>query len=356
MDHDELEAGLGTSLDPKLMLAATTLLIAASVGTWKVFQPTIFAAAYRSHSRGLEAAHESTKADTDAGLSVEKKKRSKDRRKRAPVPKLPKALSQPSSSNSLTAGKKVIRQPSALAGSKKSRQRSPSVSTSTHEDLDLRAVDETPRPLPISQQYRNVDTIKEGANHPENVPLPPSPVLVLARPHSPPPPQPSPSASTSASTSGTPHTPPSIANSQFSFPALALTTESESPGNWRWEDKQTHAPSPVPKRGRKCPPHRDQSPAPTPPVASFPTLNTLPPPNTPLELQVEFMKNQVETYRAQEQANREREEVLLIDVDRLRAEAEQSRQDVSRLQWQLNDMTQREERVRRSLQLELFVP
>ena len=45
MDSEDGE--LGSGLDPKLMLAATTLLIAAaSVGTWKVFQP-VFAAAHQ---------------------------------------------------------------------------------------------------------------------------------------------------------------------------------------------------------------------------------------------------------------------------------------------------------------------
>ncbi|KAG8828231.1 hypothetical protein FRC19_008347 [Serendipita sp. 401] len=335
MDNDD-DGYLNSTLDPKFMLAATTLLIAAGVGTWKAFSP-VFAAGRHRDSQRLEQAGSALKDNADSISAAEKKKRNRDRRKRAPLPKLARAASNVSSQGAASGGRKVIRQPSALPG-RRQRQQSPSASESMAEV----ALDETPTPLAASDgreaQLPNLDpVINSGDLDPENIPLPLSPGPSRSRS---PAPVPSPCVSTSASTSGTPLTPASLATSQLSLPPLGAETSS-----WQWNHQNLKDSSPAPQRGRKPHVRHAENAAVSPSVATFPTLNTLPPPNTPMEAQVEFMRHQVDSYRAQEEATRAREEALLMDIERLRAEAELSRQDVSRLQWQLSDMSQREERL-----------
>ncbi|KAG8835472.1 hypothetical protein FRC17_003039 [Serendipita sp. 399] len=337
MDNDD-ESYLSSSLDPKLMLAATTFLIAAGVGTWKAFSP-VFAAGRHRGSQRLGNAGAALKEDADSISTGDKKKRSKDRRKRGAMPKLTKAGVNTGSQGASNGGRRVIRQPSALPG-RRQRQQSPSASESTTEVT----LDETPRPLTVSDsrdvQLPGLDPMSDSETlAPESIPLPPSPGPSRSQS---PVTVPSPSVSTSASTSGTPLTPASLATSQLSLPPLTAEAEVLS---WHWSRQPVKDSSPAPQRGRKPHVRHADNATSSPIVATFPTLNTLPPPNTPMEAQVEFMKHQVDSYRAQEEATRAREDALLMDIERLRAEAEQSRQDVSRLHWQLSDMSQREERL-----------
>jgi hypothetical protein len=347
MDNDDdVHTTFSGALDPKLMLAATTFLIAAGVGTWKAFSPSSILARHRREQDSDQSGN-ALKADNDSMTAAEKKKRARDRRKRTPLPKLPRGPSSATATlaGPLAAAKKVIRQPSGVSARK---QRPRAMSVSEHSEAADSVVpedvgDEISRPAGSSHNDQtnneNNDIIDSSASldavsRPENIALPASPEPI--RSQSPPPP--SPSASTSGSTSGTPHTPPSVATSQLSLPPLS--NESSS---WQWEPKN-HKESP-PQRGRKRSTRQTESPVSTPYTMTFPTLNTLPPPNTPLDAQIEFMKNQVDNFRSREEENRLREEALLHEMERLRMESEQSRQEVSRFQWQLNDMNQREERV-----------
>ncbi|CAG8716199.1 1169_t:CDS:2, partial [Acaulospora colombiana] len=314
MDNDnDIQPGFKSALDPKLMLAATTLLIAASIGTWKAFSPA-FAAARHQRAQMLEDNQKSLIANADSNTAADKKKRSKDRRKRAPAQKLPRAASTSSHPQGIPSAKKVIRQPSALS-SRRNRPLTPSISEHSESIPETFPVDETPRPTSIprtphatlTQETTVHSTLLSGDVNPAEIPLPTSPIL--GRTQTPPPSFPSPSASTSANTSA-----------------------------WQWEGKHNDDHSPSPRRGRQPASHRSKGSDHSASATTFPTLNTLPPPNTPLEVQIDFMKNQVESFRTQEQINRAREEALVMELERLRAEAEQSRQDVSRLQWQLSDM------------------
>ncbi|PVF93310.1 hypothetical protein CPB86DRAFT_114971 [Serendipita vermifera] len=352
MDNDnDIQPGFRSALDPKLMLAATTLLIAASFGTWKAFSPA-FAAARHQRAQMLEDNQKTLIANVDSNTAADKKKRSKDRRKRAPAPKLPRAASTSSNPQGIPGAKKVIRQPSALS-SRRNCPPTPSISQLSESIPETFPVDETPRPASVPrtphatlmQETTVHSTLLSDDVNPAEIPLPTSPIL--GRTQTPPLSSlPSPSASTSASTSGAPFTPPQGMTSQMMLPPLASDTSA-----WQWEGKHHDDHSPSPRRGRQPTSHRSKGSDHNASVTTFPTLNTLPPPNTPLEVQIDFMKNQVESFRTQEQINRAREEALVIELERLRAEAEQSRQDVSRLQWQLSDMSQREERVSRSLYL-----
>jgi hypothetical protein len=349
MDNDnDIQPGFRSALDPKLMLAATTLLIAASIGTWKAFSPA-FAAARHQRAQMLEESQKSLIANSDSISAADKKKRTKDRRKRAPVPKLPRAPSTSNNPQGIPGAKKVVRQPSALT-SRRNRPLTPSISEHSESIPETFPVDETPRPAsvprtthaPLTQETIVHSTLLSGDVNPTEIPLPTSPIL--GRTQTPPPSLPSPSASTSASTSGAPFTPPPSITSQMMLPPLASDASA-----WQWEGKHNDEHSSSPRRGRQPTSQRSKEFDHHTSVTAFPTLSTLPPPNTPLEVQIDFMKNQVESFRTQEQINRAREEALVLELERTRAEAEQSRQDVSRLQWQLSDMSQREERVSRSL-------
>lgn len=325
--------------DPKLVLAATTLLVAAGVGTWKVLSPALAAARHDARQRVdslLGTTLASELADRATSAADKKGKRSKERRKRNGPPKVSKAALNAASQSS----KRVVRQLSALS-TPRTRAHSSSISGMTE------SVPETDPGVALQPLVDDHTPSRDAALHemdktvaPENIALPPSPIA--SRPQSP---LLLPSSSASESSSGTPLTPASMAASNASLPPLA---EEGTHHAWHWAAHQppTKGSTSTPQRGRKAHVRRkDASVEAEPSVATFPTLNTLPPPNTPLEVQIEFMRNQVESYRAQEESTRMREEALLIDLERLRAESEQSRQDVSRLQWQLNDMAQREERL-----------
>lgn len=316
-------------LDPRMLAAATTILLAASVGTWRAVLPTL------DRIRGLRQAaideqrdaHSSTKS---AGPS-DKKKRQKDRRKRAAGQRLSNQSSQTLSTTGNGPGKKfVVRQPSAQ------RHRTVAVERMAHESDE----DEFQSPQQDTQHLTEPEqnALRLGIQvEPENIALPPSPTPGRKRSHShrsrSPIPSPSPSASTSASTSGTPHTPSSLAVSQLSLPLMV------SEWDCSWSTTTTNTKH---KRRRRA---RSPSRLPQDADLSFPTLNPLPPPNTPLEAQVQYMRNQIENYRTREQASRAREESLSQDLDRLRMDAESSRYETANLHWQLSEMVKREERV-----------
>ena len=338
MDDNDEGHLFGAPLDPKLMLAATTLLIAAGVGTWKALSPALTAARHDARHRVdalLGSGGTSEIADSSTSAADKRAKRAKERRKRNGPPKVAKAALNTTSQPT----KKVVRQLSALSGPRH-RAFSPARSGTT-ESVPETTQGVAPQPFP-DDYTASKDAIRHEVDEtvaPENIALPPSPMP--SRPQSP---LLLPSSSASESSSGTPLTPASMAASHASLPPLS----DQGIHAWHW----VQPPSPkgstsTPQRGRKAHVHRkDAGVDAEPSVATFPTLNTLPPPNTPLEAQIEFMRNQVESYRAQEESTRMREESLQMDVERLRADSEQSRQDVLRLQWQLNDMIAREERVR----------
>lgn len=326
-------------VDPKLLFAATTLVLAAGLGTCKSLglgRRTQFGSQSKdsllnaSHQLNSQAHHHS-----DGTLASDKKRRGKDRRKRTPAPKLPK--SGPLSptldiSQSPIPNKKVIRQPSALGGARKQRQ--------VHEESFSEFGGS------IAESSNHAEYSKTFAPH--NIPLPPSPRSA--------------SATSSPSTSTTPLTPPSIAVAQLPLPNLAP----DSASGWHWAQTNDSANlkpldqngALLPSRGRK---RREKSPGTSllitkpidvsllPPIdmpsTPFPTLNTLPPPNTPLDAQIEFMRQQVESSRAHENAARAREDELLGEVQRAREEMDKARKDVEGLRWQLGEMSQREERV-----------
>lgn len=328
-------------VDPKLLFAATSLVLAASLSTCRLTALRLGRRTQNSSQSQdalLNPNHQlisELNRHSDAGPASDKKKRAKDRRKRTPVPKPPIPVPQyPNTNNpqSFLPYKKVIRQPSALGGTRRQRVQEPSIS-----ELE----EYIPEPTSLAESSKLV--------LPQDIPLPPSPTSV--------------SVSSSPSTSTTPLTPPSIAVSQ-----LPLAPEASS--SWHWVQTTDAAnmkplshnapllPSQQQPRGRK---RRAKSPgAPLPilntindslptPVdsfsAPFPTLNTLPPPNTPLYAQIEFMRQQVESSRAHENAARAREDELLSEVQRAREEMDKARKDVEGLRWQLGEMSQREERV-----------
>lgn len=384
-------------LDPRIAALATLVVALLPYGAWRVLT--------RSHQQtAQDNTHQVTALDSQhAPNDSAKQKRSKGRRRRSAVPKLKggAGLSQHQQQK-----KQVVRQPSAVAGSRKRR----AISPADHPDelLDDTYANETPRPASVScfddppqrgRSNRPIDISGDphygsltSTHCPQDIPLPLSPVLAPnpnSTPQSPFPPlstpsspiqRPtsplllSPSVSTSASTSGTPLTPPSLMNSQVlpMAPLHALYTQ-DNP-TWEWPTQSSivaGAPSaklsPKTKRPRNPPPaaeecpcstKRSDSPAPTLAQAddrsklralaqelTFPTLNALPPPSMPLEDQVESLRSSIEASRAREQAARQREEALTLELEQSRIEVEQTRQETSRLQWQLNEISQREERV-----------
>jgi hypothetical protein len=336
-------------VDPKLLFAATSFVIAASLGTCRLTALRLGRRSQNS-SQSQDALltpnnqlNSQPNRHSDAGSASDKKKRARDRRKRTSVPKSPIPVPQYSNTNnsqSFLPYKKVIRQPSALGGTR--RQRVQELSISELEEC-------IPEPTSLAESSKLV--------LPQDIPLPPSPTSV--------------SVSSSPSTSTTPLTPPSIAVSQ-----LPLAPEPSS--SWHWVQTNdaanmkplSHKASLLPPqqqpRGRK---RRAKSPdapllLPNPinnslPIpldsfsAPFPTLNTLPPPNTPLDAQIEFMRQQVESSRAHENAARAREDELLGEVQRAREEMDRARKDVEGLRWQLGEMSQREERAS-TMQYSLF--
>ncbi|KIM24983.1 hypothetical protein M408DRAFT_331455 [Serendipita vermifera MAFF 305830] len=338
-EHSDVRNAL---IDPKLLLAATTLVLAAGLGTYKSLGGLGRLTQFGTQSKDAltnASNHLNSQANhhSDGTLAGDKKKRAKDRRKRTPLPKLQKsALLSPSSSTpqSPMQAKKVIRQPSALGGARKQRQ--------VHEE----SFSEFGGSMAESSHQAESSKIIV----PEDIPLPPSPQSV--------------SATSSPSTSTTPLTPPSVAVTQLPLPTLAP----ESSSGWHWAQASDNAnlkpldqkgpllPEQPQSRGRK---RRAKSPGvpltiqksvdggPSSPVriTPFPTLNTLPPPNTPLDAQIEFMRQQVESSRAHENAARAREDELLCEVQRAREEMDRARKDVEGLRWQLGEMGQREERL-----------
>ena len=342
MDNDHSDVR-NVFVDHKLLFAATTLVIAAGLGTCKSLGlGRLTQSSSQSKDSLLNASHQlnsQANQHSDGALAADKKKRAKDRRKRTPVPKLLKAaaLSPTVDVSQLSLlNKKVIRQPSALGGARRQRQ------------AQEGSISEFGGSIAESSNYA------EGSKTviPQDIPLPPSPQSV--------------SATSSPSTSMTPLTPPSIAVTQLPLPALAP----ESSSGWHWAQTNDNAnlkplgqkasllPPQQQPRGRK---RRTKSPGSSllvpepinvsvPPaidtsITPFPTLNTLPPPNTPLDAQIEFMRQQVESSRAHENAARAREDELMGEVQRAREEMDRARKDVEGLRWQVGEMNQREERV-----------
>ena len=393
-NHAEGSSSASAFFDPRIAALATFAVALLPYGAWRVFtrpqQPT-----------PQDNAHQVTALDSQhASHDDPKQKRSKERRRRSAVPKLKTGGGVGQHQQK----KQVIRQPSAVARSRKLR--TPSLSADEPDDLlQDEYNNETPRPASTSRfevppqrgrSNRSID-ISGDAHHdpltsslyPQDIPLPLSPALApnstLQRP-SPPlstanspvqrpisPLLPSPSVSTSTSTSGTPLTPPSLMNSQVLPMAHLHTLYTRDNPTWEWPSQSSiiagppgikH--SPKAKRSRNSPPTarecvsstKGPDPTPAPPQAddgsklqglaqelTFPTLNVLPPPSMPLEAQVEILRCSIEASRSREQVARQREEALTLELEQSRIEVKQTQQEVSKLQWQLNEVSQREERV-----------
>jgi hypothetical protein len=343
MDNDPSDVR-NVLVDPKLLFAATTLVIAASLGTCRLTALRLGRRTQNSSQSQDVLPNPNHQLKSlpnhlpDPGSASDKRKKAKDRRKRTPVPKSPVSAPQSPNTNasqSFIPYKKVIRQPSALGGARRQRVQEPSISELEECIPEAKSLAESSTPV-----------------LPQDIPLPPSPRSV--------------SVTSSPSTSTTPLTPPPIAVTRLPLPTLAPGSST----SWHWAQTNdaanvkplSHKASLLPPqqqpRGRK---RRAKSPEasllipkpinvslPTPVdtfSAPFPTLNTLPPPNTPLDAQVEFMRQQVESSRAHENAARAREDELLGEVQRAREEMDRARKDVEGLRWQLGEMSQREERV-----------
>jgi len=345
MDNDPSDVR-NVLVDPRLLFAATSLVLAASLGTCRLTASRLGRRVQtdlltqNAHLNPQNQLESQGNHQPDVCSAGDKKKRAKDRRKRATVPKPSNSTAQSPNSNpppSLLPQKKVIRQPSALGGAR--RQRVHEVCTSEVEPS-------------IPESSSQAESSKLVL--PQDIPLPPSPKSL--------------SITSSPNSSTAPLTPPSTAVAQLPLPILAPDPSS----SWHWtstSESANHPKSPShgvpllspqqPPRGRK---RRANSPDATPLIpkpiepslptplepasAPFPTLNILPPPNTPHDAQIEFMRQQVESSRAHENAARAREDELFGEVQRAREEMDKARKDVEALRWQLGEMSQREERER----------
>jgi hypothetical protein len=380
-------------LDPRIAALATFAIALLPYGAWRVF-------ARSQQQTAQDNAHQLTSLDIQhPPHDNAKQKRSKERRRRSAVPK-PKSGSGLGQQHQQK--KHVVRQPSAVAGNRKPW--AASLAADEPDELQDTYTNETPRPASISRfndspqrgrSNRSIDSSGDAhyspltlSLRPQDIPLPLSPVLApnsalqspsppLSTPNSPvrrpiSPLLPSPSASTSASTSGTPLTPPSLMHPQVlpMAPLHALYTQGNP--TWEWPTQSSIVvptgplrvkSEPKAKHPRTLSPTarehvRSTNDADTPalpqaddrsrlraPELTFPTLNALPPPSMPLEDQIEILRSSIEASRAREQAARQREEAFSLELEQSRIEVEQTRLEVSRLQWQLNENSQREERV-----------
>ena len=391
-NHGESSSSASAFLDPRIAALATFAVALLPYGAWRVFTGA-------QQQTAQDTTHQVPAPDSQhTPHDNAKQKRSKERRRRSAVPKLKNA----SGPGQHQQKKQVIHQPSAVATSRKSRPTS--LATDEPDEQHDAYNNETPRPAsvfrfhdpsPRGRSNRSID-LSVDAHYcsltsslcPQDIPLPLSPALApnstLQSPSPPPstpsspilrpisPLLPSPSVSTSASTSGTPLTPPSFMNSQVlpMAPLHALYTQ-DNP-TWEWPTQSSILagppsvkPSPKAKRPRNSSPTARErvrsvkgsdSPAPTPPrpnnrskpptqELTFPTLNALPPPSMPLEDQIEILRSSIEASTAREQAARQREETLTLELEKSRIDVEQTQRGVDRLQWQLNEVSQREERV-----------
>lgn len=393
-NHGESSSSSSVFFDPRIAALATVAVALLPYGAWRVFTRPQQQTAQNND-------HQVTALDSQHALHDNpKQKRSKERRRRAAVPKLKTGGGVGQHQQK----KQVIRQPSAVPRNRKLR--TTSLAPDDPDDLlQDEYINETPRPASISRfedppqrgrSNRSIDV--SGVAHyspltsnlcPQDIPLPLSPALVphntlqrsspllsttsspVRRPVSPL--LHSPSLSTSTSTSGTPLTPPSLMNSQVlpMAPLHALYTQDNPTWEWPSQSSILAGPpivksSPKTKRPRNSSPTArerissttgsDTAPAPSQADGSsklqgpvqeltFPTLNVLPPPSMPLEDQVEILRSSIEASRTREQVARQREEALILELEQSRIEVEQTRQEVHKLQWQLNEISQREERV-----------